>query len=196
MTFLRRVRYWLERPQHEAELAEEIETHRVMIEEDLTRAGLSHHEAAQASRRALGNALIAREDARAIWIWPRLEAAWHDLRHAARVLSRQPAFALVVIMMLALGIGTSTVVFSVVNAILLRPPAADRPEELAAVVFGRQDNPESHGDLSWPNYADWRDRNASFSGLAGHALTWVAFGAAGTPDVVLASWSRTTTSKS
>jgi hypothetical protein len=58
--FLRRVRYWLKRPQHEAELAEEIETHRVMIEEDLTRSGLSRHEAAQASRRALGNALIAR----------------------------------------------------------------------------------------------------------------------------------------
>jgi predicted permease len=184
MSFLRRVRYWVNRQRQEADLAEEIEAHRMMVEANLAREGVTPAEAAQTSRRTLGNVLLAREDARGVWIWPWLEAAWQDLRYAARLLRRQPAFASVVITMLALGIGTSTVVFSVVNGILLRPIAAERPDDLARVVFARQDSPEMYGDLSWPNYADLRDRNASFSGLAGHALTWVAIGTTGTPDVV------------
>jgi hypothetical protein len=75
MTFLQRARYWISRQRHEAELAEEIEVHRLTVEEELTRAGLTPQEAAQASRRTVGNVLLAREDARSVWIRPWLEAS-------------------------------------------------------------------------------------------------------------------------
>ena len=184
MTVVQRIRYWLRWKTREAELSDEIEAHRMMVEQSLIREGLSRQEAEQASRRQLGNALLAREQARDIWIWPAFASAWQDLRYALRMLRRQPALAMVVITMLGLGIGTSTVVFSVVNSILLRPIAVHRPDELARVFLARHDNQQSYGDLSWPNYADVRDWNTSLSGLAGHALTWVAFGAEDKPDVV------------
>jgi predicted permease len=184
MRFFQRARYWIRKNRHEAELAEEIETHRRMVEEDLARGGMTQREAAETSHRAVGNALLAREESCDVWIWPWVTSAWQDLRYAVRMLLRQPPFAAVVITMLALGIGTSTVVFSVVNGILLRQVAAERPEELARIVFARQDNRQGNGDLSWPNYSDLRERSRSFTGLAGHTLTWVAFGAADTPDVV------------
>lgn len=184
MTFIQRVQHWVNWRKNEAELSEEIEAHRLMIEQNLLHDGMTQQEAEQASRRTVGNVLLAREESRDVWLWPWLAAAWRDLRYALRMLRRQPVFAIVVVTMLALGIGTSTVVFSVVNGLLLRPLAATHPEQLASIVVVRQDNQGQYGDLSWPNYVDLRDQNASFSGIAGHALTWVAFGATDKPDLV------------
>lgn len=70
MAFFRRFRYWLTWRKREAELTEEIELHRSMAEQDFTHSGYSREAAIQASRRALGNVLLARENARGVWIWP------------------------------------------------------------------------------------------------------------------------------
>lgn len=119
-----------------------------------------------------------------------LEDSVRDLRHGARALRRAPGLATVAVLTLALGIGANTVVFSVVNGVLLRPLAAERTDELARVVWDRQDDTQVSGDLSWPNYVDLRDQTTAFSGLAGHSFTWVAFDAGGlrganeTPDVI------------
>ena len=75
----RRIRYWFRHRQVSRELAEEMELHRTLRQRDLERAGLSANEAASASRRALGNTLIAGEDARRVWIWPWLETLSQDL---------------------------------------------------------------------------------------------------------------------
>jgi hypothetical protein len=78
---LRRLRYLIRQRQIEAELAEELESHRAMTQERLERSGVPSIEASYASQRALGNLTLAREDAREVWIWPSPERLWQDVRY-------------------------------------------------------------------------------------------------------------------
>ena len=96
-----------------------------------------------------------------------------DLRYALRTFVRNPAFAAVAILTIAVGIGASIAVFSLVNAILLRPLAgvAD-PGRL--VSFYRVLKTDSFDNLGYPDYADYRDRNQSFSGLAAHCPAMIS----------------------
>jgi predicted permease len=87
-----------------------------------------------------------------------------DLRYAVRMLAKNPGFTLIAILTLALGIGANTVVFSVVNALLLRPLSVERPNELA--FLESQNGPSQ----SFPNYRDLRDRNRTFAGLIGYRI--------------------------
>jgi predicted permease len=91
-----------------------------------------------------------------------------DLRYGARMLWKQPGFTLIVALTLSLGIGANGVIFSLANALLLRPLPAPKPEELAAVYT----SDFSSGDLgatSYLDYVDFRDRNRVFAGLAAYA---------------------------
>jgi len=89
-----------------------------------------------------------------------------DLRYAIRMLAKNPSFSLVAILTLALGIGANTVVFSVVNALLLRPLPVDRPNELAFL-----ENARYGPSQSFPNYKDLRDSNRTFTGLMGYRIS-------------------------
>jgi predicted permease len=102
-------------------------------------------------------------------MWPLAESLWADVRFACRQLGRNPGFAITIVMTLALGIGATTAIFSLVNAVLLRPlpfPESDRLMWLAM-----QDHsapgvvPES---LSYPDYFDWRAQNHTFEGVASY----------------------------
>jgi putative ABC transport system permease protein len=88
----------------------------------------------------------------------------HDLRYAVRSYAKAPSFTLVILTTLALGIGASTAIFSMVNGILLQPlPLAD-PDRL---VYVNEVNPKGGTmSVSWPNYLDWRSRVQSFESLA------------------------------
>jgi hypothetical protein len=87
-----------------------------------------------------------------------------DLRFAVRMLAKNPSFTLIAVLTLALGIGANTVVFSVLNALVLRPLAVERPNELA--FLESQNGPSQ----SFPNYKDLRDRNRTFAGLIGYRI--------------------------
>ena len=97
-----------------------------------------------------------------------MSGVWSDLRHGIRILFAKPTASLIAILTLALGIGAATAVFSVVDAVLLRPlpyPEANR------LVFLWSTFKVGGGDRSGsalPNYREWRDRNHSFSGLGGY----------------------------
>ena len=82
MTFLRRLLYLLRNRRMEAEFAEELETHRLLAQQRELQAGAA--DAAAASRRAMGNVTLAREDARAQWIAPWLDSVWQDGTYALR----------------------------------------------------------------------------------------------------------------
>ena len=130
-TMFSRFRSLLRRSRLDDELAEEIETHRAMLQARLERSGMTPGEAAPASRRAIGNATLAREDARAIWIWPWVDAAKQDVLYALRTLRHHRGFAAAIIVVTSLGIGAVTSVFGVLDALVLRPLPVHEPERLA-----------------------------------------------------------------
>ena len=93
-----------------------------------------------------------------------------DLRYAARQLARRPGFTSIAVLTLALGIGASTAVFSVVNSILLRPLSYGQPDRLVMVWERNRARPRDHNVVNPANYLDWKDRATSFTDLA--AFTW------------------------
>ncbi len=106
-----------------------------------------------------------------------------DLLYALRTLRRSPGFAVVAILSLALGIGANTLVFSVVNALVLKPLPIAKPER---VVFVQ---PEGRGgSLSFPNYRDLRDRNVTFDGLVGYRISPMNIDASGAGGGALRAW--------
>ena len=88
-----------------------------------------------------------------------------DLRYALRTLGKAPGFAVVAVLTLALGIGANAAVFSVVNALILRPLPVEQPSELVFL-----ENARYGPSQSFPNYRDLRDRNQTFSGLVGYRM--------------------------
>ncbi len=96
-----------------------------------------------------------------------MQTLWQDLRYGARMLLKQPSFTLITVLTLALGIGANGVIFSLVNALLLRPLPVDKPAELAA-VFTSDYSSGDFGASSYPDYVAFRDRNQSFAGLVAY----------------------------
>lgn len=138
MRWLRRLTFWLNRRRMADELREEMETHRAMREASLASDGTA--DAADRSRRALGNVTLAHDDVRDVWIWPWLDSLAHDVRYALRMIVRKPAFAFTCILTIAIGTGALASVLSVVYAVLLSPPPYpnhDRIVQVAQVVKGR-----------------------------------------------------------
>jgi macrolide transport system ATP-binding/permease protein len=145
----------------------EMASHLVLLAEDFERRGLDPEQAKQAARRAFGNAGLAREehrDARSI-VW--LEQTWQDLRHAARSLTRNPGFALLSILTLALGIGVNTTLFSAYNALALKPLPIANPREVVRIKRWFQSG--AQGDIqfgfSFPEYVYCRDRSSQFASV-------------------------------
>src|SRR6185436_14637227 len=121
-------------------------------------------EAASASRREIGNVTLAREDARGVWIAPWLDGLWQDVRYAARGLRHRPAFTAAAALTLALGIGANTAIFSVVEAVLIRP--LPYPEAGRLVRIGQSWNGVDPGAVSPPNFLDLRAGSRVFESLS------------------------------
>jgi len=94
-----------------------------------------------------------------------------DLYFALRQLRKSPGFAFTAILTLALGIGTTTAIYSLIDGVLLKPLPLPHPEQLVAVrtVESGPCQTADHTGTSYPNYLDWRDRNRSFTQLAAFA---------------------------
>jgi predicted permease len=142
------------------ELSEEMRLHIEERTEQLTREGLSPREAERRARIAFGNLAVVEERSREVWQWPTLESIAADVRFALRQLRRSPGFTIAAILTLALAIGANAVVFSILNAFLLRPLPVARPDSLYTLQHG-----EASSHQSYPDYLDLRDRNHSFDSV-------------------------------
>src|SRR5215510_14312557 len=102
-----------------------------------------------------------------------MQTLWQDLRYGARMLLKSPGFTLVAVITLALGIGVNTAIFSVVNAVLLRPLPYPHAERMVYVLGGRLSDPKFEGAYSPRNFTDMRSRNQSFDSYS--AFNYMSF---------------------
>ncbi len=151
------------------DLSEEIRQHLAEKTEALMADGMSREEAACAARREFGNVTRIEERGREPWIYPLIEGLWGDATFALRQLRKNPGYAATAVLTLALGIGATTAVFSLVNAVLLRPLPFPAPGRL--MWISQQDHSlpgQAAESLSYPDYFDWRSQNHTFSGMASY----------------------------
>ena len=97
---------------------------------------------------------------------PMIERLLQDLRYAARTFRRAPGFLLLTVLTIAVGVGANAAIFSIVNAVLLRPLPFARPNDLVLVTDSDRRTRQSNGDASPANFLDWRVRQHSFTALA------------------------------
>jgi macrolide transport system ATP-binding/permease protein len=146
MRLIRRLLYFFRQRRQTAELAEEMEFHRQLLEQE---SGDRH-----AANRRMGSAMLAREDARAVWLPLWLESIPQDLRVGLRMLRRSPGFSILAILCLTLGIGANAAVFSWIEGILFRPyPLVTHQERLAALT-GTARSDSGPTLISWPDLLD------------------------------------------
>jgi predicted permease len=156
--FLRRSAY--------EDLSDEIRQHLDEKIEELVATGMPRKEAAAAARLEFGNVTQVERDGRDVWRWPSLEDFLMDIRFAMRMLRKNPGFTVVAVLTLALGIGANAALFSVIDAVLLRPLPFHDPERLVAVHSVDLKDANMGGESSYPAFLDWRSRTHSFEAMS------------------------------
>jgi len=161
------------------DLSEEIQAHLEEKIEELVASGMPRKEAAASARREFGNVTLVEQDSRTVWRWAAIEDFFMDVRFGARMLRKNPGFAAVAIVTLALGIAANSTIFSMVSGWMLRPPSIKDPGRMVMILstnpakgWGWDRNP-----VSVPDFVAWRGQNHSFEGMA--ASEWGDFALTG-----------------
>jgi putative ABC transport system permease protein len=141
--------------EHLDDLDQEIREHLARETQDNVDRGMTPEAARDAARRRFGNVAITKEEARAVWIPVWLDQLLQDTRYGLRMLRHSPGFSAVVILTVALGIGMNTAVFSVVNAVLLRPLSFPHSDRLVWVTTINPRVRDEH--VAAPDFLAWRD---------------------------------------
>jgi putative ABC transport system permease protein len=158
--------FW-KRRRSDRDYREEIQSHIDIETERLIAEGFSAAEARSAARRTFGNVTASHErfyESQRTALW--LDDFARDVRHALRALGRTPTFTAVALLTLALGIGANSAIFSIVNAVLLRPLDYSRPEQLMHLVTQYPGTPRFR--VSTPEYMEFREMNRSFSAVGAY----------------------------
>jgi predicted permease len=174
--FFRKLSWLPKRHQKEEELEEELQFHLEEEAEERRASGATKEEARYAALRDLGNVTLVKEDTRATWGWTLVEQFFQDMRYAFRTMAANKAFSALAIGSLAVGIGANTAMFSVVNAVLLRPLPFHDPQRLVALSEDIQEKPSSgptglppsSWTFSYPDFMDVRARSRSFEAMAAY----------------------------
>jgi predicted permease len=159
---------WWRSKKRDADLERELLSDLECEEEEQRERGLSANEARSAARRAFGNMTLIREQTRAAWGWGWLEHLVRDVKYGTRTLLRSPEFAIVSVLVMALGIGATTSLFTMVRAVLLRPlPFRDSGKLVMLYEHFRQNKGGDGFNAVAPgDYRDWRSQTHGFEELA------------------------------
>jgi predicted permease len=167
-TLLARIRGSFDRDRLDDEFDEEARAHLELLARRFVERGLTPEEAAYAARRQFGRVTRVREDLRARRGLPGIDALAGDLRHAFRQLRRSPGFAVMAAGTLALGIGATTAVFALLDAVVLRPlPYADAGRLMAFRSLDRRGTPHPTV-LDYPTFFDFRAETSVFERLVSY----------------------------
>jgi predicted permease len=147
------------------DFAAEVESHLQLETDRLQDSGLSGDEARLAARRAFGNITVSRERFYEAHRWLWWDRLWHDVRYAARMLRKSPGFTIVAILTMAIGIGATTAIFSVVDATLLHPLPYPEADQLVSVEDDLPGIGSYDVGLSQPEWLDL-ERSGVFEQIA------------------------------
>jgi len=147
-------------PYGRSDAEREIAAHLALLEDDYVRKGLPAEAARLAARRALGGVETTRELYQSARKFMAIDDVRRDLVQAARTLLRTPAFSIVIILLLAVGIGANTAIFSLVYDTLIRPLPYANSDRIVAIQEGATANAVTFG-----NFAAWRERSHEFEAL-------------------------------
>jgi putative ABC transport system permease protein len=168
------------------DIDDEIAFHLAMRQAEHERDGAAPDVARRTAARQFGNVTALKEQTREMWTFPSFESLVQDLRYALRTLRRTPAFSVVAVLVLAIGIGATTAMFSLVDTMLVRGlpyPQADRLVVLIGNVQ-RAAGVERRGN-SYPDHVDWRARATSFEDMAAYTTLIATLQGADEPERIV-----------
>ena len=173
---------WLKRRRlprlDEEDFKEELRAHLAIAAEERTADGADPESARYEAMREFGNLTLTTEAVRSVWTPRWLEAFYEqvsDVRYAVRSLSKNPGFALTVIVVLTLGIGLNAAVFTMLKGIALNPLSGVSGASHLAVIFG-ETGAGRQVRISYPDFQYLRENAKTFSGLFGSSLATVNMG--------------------
>ncbi len=166
------------------EIDEEMRFHLDMRAEENVRRGMSPEDAKREAERRFGRLTRIKEMGYDVRGGGFVETLWQDLRYGARLLLKHPGFTFIAVLTLALGIGVNTALFSVVNAVLLRPLPYAEPERLVQIYEANAQQGYDRFSFSLANFVDHRDQQSGFEQIAAYRRWNANLTGAGEPERV------------
>ncbi len=186
MRWLSKIRGMTKRQKLDAELDEELRSHLEMRAADEIRNGMNVRDARYDAQRRFGNFTMEKERTRSVTIFGWLETSFNDVRFGLRQLRRNPGFAAVAVLTLALGIGANTAMFTLLDQVLLRMLPVKNPQQLVLLTMrGRHYGNNWGGNaISYPMFKDFQEHNEVFSGMFCRFPTTASLSADGRSELV------------
>jgi putative ABC transport system permease protein len=160
--------------QADSEFDLETQMHLQLLTDQFIRQGMDPEDASSAARCQFGNTTLLRQrhrESRTLLFFPNL---FLDLRYGLRMLWKSPAFTVIAALTLALGIGATAAVFSLIQGVLLTPPPYQKPQQLMLIQSVRTDGQKMDSPRGWAaqQWMEWNEKVGSFEGIAGYGWTF------------------------
>ncbi len=168
MGWLTRLANLFKRRDLNAEIDEELQFHLDAQIDESVKSGMTPAEARRDAFRRFGGRAGLRESVRDANLIGQIERLWQDLRHGLRVFARSPSLSAIAVASIAFGTGANVAIFSVADALLLRPLPVPRPSDVLSIGSRVRHGPMYHHAASYPDYVDLRDRTTTLTGLVAY----------------------------